>query len=110
MSRTKNPQRRTFRAAAQIHERLSRPASFSRWTELPAEGWNEAVRIAARLRHALARGWFAAGHHVLEDLAYTVRQLQRELELFERELPGGPSATPVAPCREIAADLMALER
>src|SRR5205823_2635947 len=40
---------------------------------------------------------------------YTLRLLQRELELFQRELPSSLSTEHVAPCREIAADLMALD-
>jgi hypothetical protein len=78
------------------------------WTELPQEPWDEALRIAERLRYALARGWNTAARTLLLDLDYVTRQVCRELTQFQSNLPQTAGPENVSRAHEIAADLVAL--
>jgi len=100
--------RQAARAAAQIHEQLTRVNIGSRWIELPQEAWNEAGLIIGRLRLALARGWNTAARTLLLDLEYVTRQVCQELNRFQSDLPEAPAADKVARSHEIAKDLVAL--
>ena len=102
--------RRAHRAAARIHDHLLRPNQPNLTAQLPQERWDEVRRIAERLRLVLARGWFVAAQHVLEDVDYTLRILRRELENFQTDLPAAVRPQGVAVPREMAADLIALEQ
>ena len=108
MTITKTLRRQAARAAAQIHDQLTRLNSSNHWTELPQEPWDEAVRIARRLRFALARGWNTAARTLLLDLDYMTRQICRELTQFQSNLPQTAVPENVSRVHEIAADLVAL--
>lgn len=102
--------RQALRAAARIHDQLTRAARTTPWAELPVESWEEAVRVASRLRYVVARGWSSAARALLEDLAYVTRQLGREINQFESNLPPADRPEPIVSLREVVEDLLALRQ
>jgi hypothetical protein len=75
----------------------------------PSELWQELVITAARLVDVLARGWRVAGEQVLEDLTYSTRRLERELETLRGQLPRTLRLPSVLSVSDLVADLAALE-
>jgi hypothetical protein len=102
--------RQRLRAALRIHDHLCRADLSAGLVDVPVAAWHELQLTASRLQHVLARGWVVASQHLLDELGYVVRQLERQLINFREQLPRSLSAGLLSTPREISDDLLALEQ
>jgi hypothetical protein len=87
MMQDTRPLRPKWRTAQRIHDQLCGLDSLACRIQPPREVWQELATCAERLQVMLNRGWYVAGQHVLDDLVYVTRRLERELEAFRQQLP-----------------------
>lgn len=107
MKRTK-PQ--TVQAAILLHEQLVGKRPRNEAVYLPTHGWDCIQAIQRQIEMARAHGWHAAVKRLHEDLAATLSDFHRQLEISLRQL----QTTSRVPCRkasvtDIHRDLLALE-
>jgi len=100
--------RQTVRAALSIHDQLTSSGAQISRLRLPESSWEALRRITRRLEVTATRGWHTAHQHLVDELDYFLRMLNRELDVVREELSAAPKLRQVSSARDIVADLEAI--